>query len=78
MAWVWWLLAPVCSTAIGALVLSWRGWTEWRSSTLRPGNAIAEHHAILEALTSQHGDAVVPVNLILIPAPAEQSELAGS
>jgi hypothetical protein len=52
MAWVWWLLAPVASTAVGAIVLWWRAPTE-TGSRFRREDAISEHQALLRALAQQ-------------------------
>jgi len=52
MAWVWWLLAPVASTALGAIVIWWRTPTE-SGHRLRQADAIAEHQALLRALARQ-------------------------
>ncbi|MDQ1691488.1 MAG: hypothetical protein QOD87_1596 [Pseudonocardiales bacterium] len=78
MAWMWWLLAPLLSTAAGAALLSWRGRAESRSGTLRPGNAIVEHRAMLHALSRVGSNEPLPVNLVLISAPVEAVEVAGS
>jgi hypothetical protein len=52
MAWVWWLLAPVASTALGAVVIWWRTPTE-AGRRLRRADAISEHQALLRALAQQ-------------------------
>jgi hypothetical protein len=78
MAWMWWLLAPLLSTAAGAGLLGWRGRAEARSGTLRPGNAIVEHRAMLDALSRVGSNEPLPVNLVLISAPVEAAEVAGS
>jgi hypothetical protein len=49
MAWVWWLLAPVASTALGAIVIWWRSSTG-TGHRLRRADPIAEHQALLRAL----------------------------
>jgi hypothetical protein len=47
MAWLWWLLAPVASTALGALVSWWRGTdARWPRRT----DPVSEHQALLQAL----------------------------
>lgn len=78
MAWMWWLLAPLLSTTAGAALLSWRGRAEARSATLRPGNAVVEHRAMLDALSRVGSNEPLPVNLVLISAPVEAVEVAGS
>jgi hypothetical protein len=49
MAWVLWLLAPVASTVLGAIVIWWRNpagtGRRWQST-----DAISEHQALLRAL----------------------------
>ncbi|HJQ00867.1 MAG TPA: hypothetical protein VJ851_04650 [Jatrophihabitans sp.] len=64
MAWLWWLLAPVASTGVGAGLLCWRSWREPGSSS-RPSRAMREHRAVLQALSrSQPADAApVPVTM---------------
>jgi hypothetical protein len=52
MAWVLWLLAPVASTALGAIVIWWRTPTE-TGRRLRRADAISEHQALLRALEQQ-------------------------
>jgi len=50
VAWLWWLLAPVASTGVGALVLAAR--------SSRPAGsgrrAMTEHQRLLAALAGQH------------------------
>ncbi|HEX8093627.1 hypothetical protein [Jatrophihabitans sp.] len=52
MAWVWWLLAPVASTALGAIVIWWRTPAE-TGRRRRRADAISEHQALLRALAQQ-------------------------
>jgi hypothetical protein len=52
MAWMWWLLAPVASTALGAIVIWWRTPAE-AGRRLRRADAISEHQALLRALAQQ-------------------------
>jgi hypothetical protein len=52
MAWLWWLLAPVASTGVGAVVIWWRGPTG-AGRRLRRTDAVTEHQALLRAL-AQH------------------------
>jgi len=52
MAWLWWLLAPVASTGLGAVVIWWRGPTG-ASRRLRRTDAVTEHQALLKALSQQ-------------------------
>jgi hypothetical protein len=52
MAWVWWLLAPVASTALGAIVIWWRD-PSGTGRRLRRDDAISEHQALLRALAQQ-------------------------
>jgi hypothetical protein len=52
MAWVWWLLAPVASTAVGAVVIWWRA-QGGVGKRLRGSDPVAEHQALLRALA--HG-----------------------
>jgi hypothetical protein len=52
MAWLWWLLAPVVSTGIGAVAIWWRaaGETGGRFRRLDP---VSEHQALLRALAQR-------------------------
>jgi hypothetical protein len=52
MAWVWWLLAPVASTVLGAIVIWWRTPTE-TGRRLHRADAISEHQALLRALAQE-------------------------
>jgi hypothetical protein len=78
MAWIAWLLAPVAATVLGAIVLWLRGVHEFRSATLRPGNAIAEHRALLLALRPASGAEELPMNTVLLAAPDDRSESIAS
>jgi len=59
MAWVWWLLAPVASTVLGAIVIWWRTPTE-TARRLRRADAISEHQALLRALAQEQPSRVKP------------------
>ena len=59
MAWVWWLLAPVASTVLGAVVIWWRTPTE-TARRLRRADAISEHQALLRALAQEQPPRVSP------------------
>jgi hypothetical protein len=52
MAWVWWLLAPVASTGLGAIVIWWRTPAE-AGNRRRRADAISEHQALLRALAEK-------------------------
>jgi hypothetical protein len=52
MAWLWWLLAPVASTGLGAVVIWWRN-PAGDARRLRGADAVTEHQALLRAL-AQH------------------------
>jgi hypothetical protein len=52
MAWLWWLLAPVASTGVGAVVIWWRN-PAGPERRLRRADAVTEHQALLRAL-AQH------------------------
>ena len=49
MAWMWWLLAPVASTGLGAVVIWWRTPVQ-TGRRLRRMDAMSEHQALLRAL----------------------------
>jgi hypothetical protein len=71
MAWMWWLLAPVASTALGAALLWWRSRREPGSAS-RAGTAMREHQAVLRALSRLQPDDPPPATMLLIDAiPAE-------
>jgi hypothetical protein len=78
MAWLLWLLAPVTATVIGAICVWWRGQRLARSAGWRSTNAIAEHHALLAALPQGRPGEPMPVNLLVMPAPADQAVATGS
>ncbi len=52
MAWMWWLLAPVASTAVGAAVIWWRTPAEG-GRRFRRADAMSEHQALMRALARQ-------------------------
>ncbi|MEO6504040.1 MAG: hypothetical protein ABIQ09_19295 [Jatrophihabitantaceae bacterium] len=59
MAWMWWLLAPVASTGLGAAVIWWR--TPIKAGRrLRRADAMSEHQALLQALARQPSASVPP------------------
>ncbi|MDQ2838472.1 MAG: hypothetical protein M3Y89_13835 [Actinomycetota bacterium] len=69
MAWMWWLLAPVVSTVIGATLLWWRA----RREIGAPGrvrDAMSEHRSMLAALPQPRADEPVPVTIRLLDAVA--------
>jgi hypothetical protein len=70
MAWVWWLMAPVLTTATGALVVWWRGRRALGKTA--PSHAMAQHQQLLRALAQGHPDAAEPVNLVILPAPVDR------
>jgi len=64
MAWLWWLLAPVISTLLGATLLMLRARSE---AGRRPGrDAIAQHQALLAALGRQNPDEPAPVTVLVL------------
>jgi hypothetical protein len=68
MAWMWWLLAPIASTGLGAAVIWWRAPTE-NGGRLRRTNAMSEHQALLRALAQQpSADAPPPVTMRVLAA----------
>ncbi|MBV9820894.1 MAG: hypothetical protein JO144_01520 [Actinobacteria bacterium] len=52
MAWLWWLLAPVLSTGVGAIAIWWRSANEAGHRFRRP-DPVSEHQALLRALAEQ-------------------------
>lgn len=52
MAWLWWLLAPVVSTALGAVAIWWRAAGDTGRRFRRP-DPVSEHQALLRALAQQ-------------------------
>jgi hypothetical protein len=70
MAWVWWLMAPVLTTATGASVVWWRGRRALGKTA--PSHAMAQHRQLLRALAQGHPDAAEPVNLVILPAPVDR------
>jgi hypothetical protein len=69
MAWMWWLLAPMGSTALGALVLWLRTLALAQPGRWRRVGAIGEHHRLLDAL-GPTTSAAEPSNVLLVAAPA--------
>jgi hypothetical protein len=69
MAWMWWLLAPVLTTASGALVVWWRG--RLAIGRAGPGQAMAQHQRLIRALAQGHAAAEEPVNIVVEVAPAD-------
>jgi hypothetical protein len=65
MAWLWWLLAPVASTGLGAVAIWWRTPTETGRRLRRP-DPVSEHRALLRALAQQ------PSARVLLPATMHQ------
>jgi membrane protein YqaA with SNARE-associated domain len=65
MAWIWWLLAPVASTVLGASVLWWFGRHEQGRSSRpgRGGDAMRQHRALLDALAQPRLGDPVPVTM---------------
>lgn len=67
MAWVWWLLAPIVSTAVGAAVIWWRVPAE-AGKRLGGTDSIAEHQALLRALATGPAPEELPVTMrVLTP-----------
>jgi hypothetical protein len=52
MAWLWWLLAPVLSTVLGAVAIWWRAAGE-TGRRFRRTDPVSEHQALLRALAQQ-------------------------
>lgn len=81
MAWLWWLLAPVAVSVVGAIVLWWWGTGAPRSSVWTRNSVMTEHQALLSALTRHVAEDPrysEPVNLLLLPTAPEESETASS
>jgi hypothetical protein len=76
MAWMWWLLAPVLSTALGASVVWWRG--RRAIGMAGPGQAMAQHQQLIRALEQGHPAAEEPVNMVIMAAPAAEAGLTAS
>ncbi|MFL6162744.1 MAG: hypothetical protein ACJ74U_11010 [Jatrophihabitantaceae bacterium] len=72
MAWLWWLLAPVASTLLGALWLRMRARFEVGRRPAR--DAMAEHRALLTALSPAGAAEPAPVTMLVLdgdrPGPA--------
>jgi hypothetical protein len=70
MAWMWWLLAPVASTGLGAAVIWWRTPTG-AGRRFRRTDAMSEHQALLRALAQPPSADPPPVTMRVLVA--EQS-----
>lgn len=65
MAWMWWLLAPIASTAVGAGLIHWRSRREPGSSS-RASTAMRDHQAVLRALSGKQPADPLPVTMLLL------------
>ncbi len=81
MSWLWWLLAPVCSTAVGATLLWARAQAATRR-TVHPSDPIGQHHTLLAVLAAGHSDQPAPSTMIVLdvpdvpsPGPVEEAPL---
>jgi hypothetical protein len=71
MAWILWLLGPVCTTVVGALLIWWRGRREHGAAERRSWSSMAEHRALLEALRQGRPDDPMPVNIVVLTATSD-------
>jgi hypothetical protein len=53
-------------------MLWWHGMSESRASSWRPGIAIAQHRALLDALARPGETQAEPVNMVLLPTSADE------
>lgn len=87
MAWLWWLLAPLLVSVVGAIALWLRGLHQQRSTLWQPDSAMADHHALLVALGRNEatrrtaagaGEPDEPVNIrVLSTAPENAGVVSG-
>lgn len=77
MTWLWWLLAPVASTCLGGLLISWRARQQRGARSVSGPQAMAEHRALLQALAAGHAAATAPSTMQLL-APAAATERPSS
>lgn len=82
MAWLWWLLAPIVASVVGAIALWLRGLRQQRSTLWQPGSAMADHHALLAALGQNEAkrrtaagttEPAEPVNIRLLSTASENA-----
>lgn len=82
MAWLWWLLAPLVASVVGAIALWLRGLRQQRSMRWQPGSAMADHHALLVALGQNEaklrtaagtGEPGEPVNIRVLSTASENA-----
>jgi hypothetical protein len=59
MAWLWWLLAPVASTGVGAVAIWWRN-PAGAGRRLHRTDAVTEHQALLRALAQRPASGATP------------------
>jgi hypothetical protein len=81
MSWLWWLLAPVVATMIGALALS--GFSLLARRNTRPRGrdgriAITEHQAMLAALPQPASSEELVVSMRVLIGPGAEAEPADS
>lgn len=67
MAWMWWLLAPVASTGLGAAVIWWQTPAQ-TGRRLRRADAMSEHQALLRALAQPSAAAPTPATIRVLAA----------
>ncbi|HEX2903290.1 MAG TPA: hypothetical protein VHO01_07510 [Jatrophihabitans sp.] len=66
MAWLWWLLAPVCSTCVGAVLLAARARREQRQDG-RPLQAMQQHRRLIDALAESGVQRGLPAAVLALP-----------
>jgi hypothetical protein len=68
---MWWLLAPVLFTVLGASILQWR---EHRMNAPRRGDPIEQHQALLAALATLEGPATLEGKAVRTPSASPDPE----
>jgi hypothetical protein len=60
-------MAPLLVTVLGALIVGWRGSRDAHARSWSGVDAIAEHRALLAALSLGRPDVPMPATLVLLP-----------
>jgi len=74
MAWMWWLLAPLVMTVLGASGMWWFARREMRATGWSGTDAILAYRALLDALPQGRPEDSTPVNIVVLPTTPDQAD----